>query len=155
MKRISLLMLAVVPLVVFESESLASVQSGGINCSVQCAASFTQNSTGQIPSSVHFYVSAGATSSTVGQAVCERCATNPVPCKYDGWEMEWTGNSVHKLEITRPGGQVIAPDQLNRPGALATHCGESPDFVTFKIYYTAISPWMLMYTHSMSLGCGC
>jgi len=155
MKRISLLMIAVVPLVAFESESLTYAQSGGINCSVECTAHLDLDISGQIPSSVHFYVSAGVTSSTVGQAVCERCATNPVPCKYDGWVMEWTGNSVHKLEISRPGGQIIAPDQLTRPGALATHCGESPDFVVFKIYYTASSPWTLMYTHSMSLSCGC
>jgi len=147
-------MTVVAPLVALASASRAYSQSGGINCTVACTADLDLDVVGQIPGSVHFYVSFGATSSTVGKAVCQPCETEP-PCKYDGWEMEWTGNSVHKLEITRPGGQVIAPDQLSRPGALATDCGASPDFVVFKIYYTAVSPWTLMYTYSMSLSCGC
>ena len=143
-----------VALTAFGSRAAAFSQSGGVNCTVPCTAQAVTTVTGQIPASVHFFVSPGTSSSTVGKAVCQPCETEP-PCKYDGWEMEWTGNSVHKLEITRPGGQVIAPDQLSRPGALATDCGASPDFVVFKIYYTAVSPWTLMYTHSITLSCGC
>ena len=49
-------------------------------------------------------------------------------------------NGPVRCTATRPGGQVIAPDPLSRPGTLATDCGALPDFVVLKVDYTAVSP---------------
>ena len=136
-------------------ETSVLAQSGGVNCTTVCTATFTDSATGQIPSGVHFFVSTATQTSTQGQSPCQPCPVNPLPCRYETFDVEWTGNSDHDLEVGRPGGSVIVPDEYERPGRLATHCGATPDFVNFTIWYTQSSPHTNVFTRSLSLACGC
>lgn len=147
--------IATVALSALCSEVSVLAQSGGVNCTIACTASLSDSATGQIPAGVHFFIEPGNQSSTVGQSPCQRCLTNPEPCRYETFTLQWTGNSDHDLEVGRPGGSVIVPDEYERPGKLATHCGATPDFVNFTIWYTQSSPHTNVFTRSLSLACGC